>query len=450
MTYEQKCRRLLTEFRGSKNEVGLNKKTSNLFRQRSDSKKQRLNVRHFNRVIEVDADQLTITVEGMATFEDLVDTSLKHGLLPLVVPELKTITIGGAVSGMAIESSSFRYGLVHESVLEMEVLTGKGEIVTATPTNQNRDLFFGLPNSYGTLGYILKLKIKARPSKLFVKLTHLKFNDATKYFAKLKDISTSGKHKNKAVSFVDGAVFAKNEMYITIGTETQTAPYASDYTHMQQYYRSIQKRDQDYLTVGDYIWRWDTDWFWCSKNVFADKPLIRRLLGRKRLKSSTYKKIINFEVRHKVMYRLQKLTGTFRQNEEVIQDIEVPFDQAEAFLADFQSNIGISPIWVCPTKTPPGPWPYPLYPMKSDTLYLNFGFWDLVPARGDAGDAYYNKRIENLVENLGGMKSLYSSSYYSRARFSKLYGGAAYATLKKVYDPKGRFKDHYQKCVKRG
>ncbi len=450
MTYEQKCQQLLVEFRGSKKEVGLNKKTSNLFRQRSEGKKQRLNVRHFNQVIEVDTSKQTVTVEGMTTFEDLVDASLKHGLLPLVVPELKTITIGGAVSGMAIESSSFCYGLVHESVLEMEVLIGTGEIVTATPTNENKTLFFGLPNSYGTLGYILKLKIKARTTKPFICLTHLKFDDANKYFAKLKVICNSGTYKNKTVSFIDGVVFAKNEMYITVGVENKTAPYTSDYTHMQQYYRSIQKRGKDYLTIYDYIWRWDTDWFWCSKNVFADKPLVRRLLGRKRLKSDTYKKIINFEVQHHIMHRLQKLTRTYCYNEEVIQDIEVPFDQAETFLASFQSEISITPVWVCPSKTPPGVWPYPLYPMKADSLYINFGFWDLVPARGDPEDAYYNKRVESLVENLGGMKSLYSSSYYSRARFDRLYGGAAYATLKKAYDPKGRFKDHYQKCVKRG
>ena len=46
----------------------------------------------------------------MTTYEDLVDATLPHGLMPLVVPQLKTITLGGAVTGLGIESTSFRNG----------------------------------------------------------------------------------------------------------------------------------------------------------------------------------------------------------------------------------------------------------------------------------------------------------------------------------------------------
>lgn len=449
MTYEQKCRRLLAEFRSSEGEVGLNKKTSNLFRQRREGKKRRLDVRGFNRVITVDTKARTITAEGMTTFEDLADEALRHGLVPLVVPELKTITIGGAVSGMAVESSSFAYGLFHESVLEMEVLTGSGDIVTATPNNQYKDLFFGLPNSYGTLGYVLKLKIKARPVKPFVRLEHVKFDNAKEYFAKLGSIASSRRFKAEKVSFLDGTVFSKGEMYLTIGMETATAPYTSDYTYMKQYYRSIKARSEDYVSIYDYIWRWDTDWFWCSKNVFADRGLVRWVLGRNRLGSRTYSRLMNFEQRYGLVHRLQKLTRTASQTEDVIQDIEVPIDKAETFLKKFHGEVGISPVWVCPTKTPAAAWPYPLYPLKSDTLYVNFGFWDVVSARGNPADAYYNKRVEDIVESLGGMKSLYSSSYYSWPRFNKLYGGKSYQELKRKYDPSHRFKDLYDKCVKR-
>ena len=95
----------------------------------------------------------TADVAGMCTYEDLVDATLPYGLAPLVVPQLKTITLGGAVTGLGIESTSFRNGLPHESVLEIDILTGSGEIITATPDGEHADLFFGFPNSYGTLGY---------------------------------------------------------------------------------------------------------------------------------------------------------------------------------------------------------------------------------------------------------------------------------------------------------
>jgi len=99
----------------------------------------------------------------MTTFEDFTDATLSMGLRPPVVPELKTITVGGAVSGVGIEASSFRYGLVHEMVEEMEVLCGDGTIRICRRDNENADLFHAMPNSYGTLGYILRLRVKLLP-----------------------------------------------------------------------------------------------------------------------------------------------------------------------------------------------------------------------------------------------------------------------------------------------
>ena len=107
--------------------------------------------------LTIDQDQQTLTTEGMITYADLVDATLEYGFLPMVVPQLKSITIGGAIAGIGIESSSFRYGLPHESVLEMDVLLADGSVVTCTPDNEHSDLYYGLPNSYGTLGYTLKL-----------------------------------------------------------------------------------------------------------------------------------------------------------------------------------------------------------------------------------------------------------------------------------------------------
>jgi FAD/FMN-containing dehydrogenase len=449
-TYDHKIKRLLNQFRTlqTTGQIGLNKKTSNLFRSR-DQTKQKLDTSEFNTVISVDKKSNTITVEGMATFEDVVTASLHHGLIPLVVPELKTITVGGAVSGMAIESSSFKYGLMHESVLSMDVLTASGQVITCTPNGPHKDLFYGLPNSYGTLGYILKLTIRARPAKPYVRLQHLRFTDPAEYFATLDDVCTSGKYTGKSVDFVDGTVFTENEMYITLGFGTATAPYTSDYTYKHIFYQSIQQRDTDYLTIHDYLWRWDTDWFWCSKNVLADRGLLRWWLGPDQLGSRTYAKIVKFEQRYKLYERFQKITGQYRASEEVIQDIEVPIETAPKFLQEFQKNIPIRPIWVCPTRASAGKWLYPLYPMDPKKLYINFGFWDNVPAHGDPRDGYYNKFIERLVERLGGMKSLYSTSYYTRAKFEKLYNYPAFTALKQKYDPDGRFKGLYEKCVQR-
>ena len=129
--------------------IRLAKRTSNLFRARERSGVPGLDVSGLREVFAVDVEARTAEVGGMCTYEDLVDATLPHGLAPLVVPQLKTITLGGAVTGLGIESTSFRDGLPHESVLEMDILTGTGEVITCRPQGEHADLFHGFANSYG-------------------------------------------------------------------------------------------------------------------------------------------------------------------------------------------------------------------------------------------------------------------------------------------------------------
>ena len=125
--------------------VRLAKRTSNLFRPREAIATPGLDVSGLDGVVEVDPVARTADVQGMCTYEHLVDATLPHGLIPLVVPQLRTITLGGAVTGLGIESTSFRSGLPHESVLEMDVFTGAGDVVTATARQRARRPVRDLP-----------------------------------------------------------------------------------------------------------------------------------------------------------------------------------------------------------------------------------------------------------------------------------------------------------------
>jgi FAD/FMN-containing dehydrogenase len=87
--------------------------------------------------------------------------------------------------------------------------------------------------------------------------------------------------------------------------------------------------------------------------------------------------------------------------------------------------------------------------LDPDTAYVNFGFWDVVSGRKKLPPGHYNKRIERKVTELGGIKSLYSDSFYSADEFWKIYQKPVYDKLKTRYDPQRVFKDLYQKCVLR-
>jgi FAD/FMN-containing dehydrogenase len=136
------------------------------------------------------------------------------------------------------------------------------------------------------------------------------------------------------------------------------------------------------------------------------------------------------------------LTG---RQEAVIQDVEIPLEHAPAFARFFNREIRVKPVWVCPVAVYDRSASFPLYPMNPETLYVNFGFWDVVST--DHEEGYFNRKVEAKVRELQGNKSLYSNSFYSREEFWQLYNEPAYRALKARYDPTGKLKDLYEKCV---
>jgi FAD/FMN-containing dehydrogenase len=420
--------------------VRLAKKTSNLFRFDGADSAGTLDASALAGVISVDDVARTAEVQGMTTYEDLVEATLPHRLMPLVVPQLKTITLGGAVTGLGIESTSFRHGLPHESVLEMDILTPDGELVTATPDGEHADLFAGFPNSYGTLGYALRLKIELQRVSPFVRLEHRRVATAD-LAATIEEVCGPD-----GPDFVDGTVFEPGEQYLTLGTFSEDpGPGVSDYTGQQIFYRSIRERTTDVLTVHDYIWRWDTDWFWCSRALGAQHPVVRRVWPRRYRRSDVYRRLVALDRRHGFSRLAHRITRT-PQEEPVIQDVEIPVDRLAEFLDAFHRDIGIRPVWLCPLRLR-GERTWPLYPMQPGELYVNVGFWSSVPETPGRPDAH-NRRIEELVADLGGHKSLYSTVHYDEGEFWKHYNGPAYRALKQRYDPHGRQPDLYSKVTR--
>ncbi len=329
--------------------VRLAKKTSNLFRPRDAVATGGLDVSGLDGVISVDAAARTADVQGMCTYEDLVDATLPHGLIPYVVPQLRTITLGGAVTGLGIESTSFRNGLPHESVLEMDVFTGAGEIVTARPDNEHADLFATFPNSYGSLGYATRLRIALEPVKSHVALRHVRFHDTTSLQDAIATITETRTWHGEPVDGLDGVAFEPGEYYLTLARWTDAEGAGSDYTGQQIYWRSIQQREVDLLTTYDYLWRWDTDWFWCSGAFGAQNPWLRRVWPRRWRRSDVYQRLLGLDQRFGIANRLDRRAGR-PQRERVVQDIEVPVERLGEFLDWFDEHVGMRPVWLCPLR----------------------------------------------------------------------------------------------------
>ncbi|MHA2788087.1 FAD-binding oxidoreductase [Corynebacterium sp. S7] len=465
--HSQGVEKLLSSFQAvpKGQRVRLAKKTSNLFRGRSGNVAG-LDVSELNGVIEVDPVARTADVQGMCTYEDLVDATLPHKLAPFVVPQLKTITLGGAVTGMGVESTSFRNGLPHESVIEMDILTGTGEIVTCSRT-ENVDLFRSFPNSYGSLGYAVRLKIELEPVKDFIELNHVRFHDLQSFQDGLAKAVEEKQYEGQPLHGIDGVSFSPEESYLILAVASDEEGPVSDYTRDQIYYRSLHHPEgvkRDRLTIRDYIWRWDTDWFWCSRAFGAQEPTVRQLWPRELRRSSVYWKLIGVDRKFDVEHNLLNKPKGLPHRERVVQDIEVTVDNLAEWMDWFFGACDIQPVWLCPIRlrdgseeligtgevTKDATVPWPLYPLDTNSTWVNVGFWSAVPGdlvTPEATPGAFNRVIEKRVSELGGHKSLYSEAFYSREEFEKLYGGKLPQKLKQVYDPDQRFPGLYEKTV---
>lgn len=415
----------------------LRKRTaSNLFRytrRKGIPGAARIDLGVFNEILHLDADAMTLDVEGLATFESLADHCLPRGFAPQVTPELKHITLGGASVGIGIESSCHRHGFVHDMLLEAEVLLPDGRIVVATADNEHSDLFRALGNSYGTLGYILRAKIRLMRAKPRVRMTTTEFSDIHAFLD-----ATRAATEDPSIDFVETLMYAPARfLLMTSRWENATDEAPEDILRTQVFYKRVSRPGTLLLAAKDYLFRYDPEWFWNIPDSFTYR-LFRRFGPRSMRHSGFYKRWLQLQDR----LGLQMNDG----KELLIQDWEVPWDKAADLLSFAMREVDLDgKPWLSITiRTPSSP---TLYPLRPGELYFNLGCYCRV-RKSAAGEFHATRLLDEKCFQLGGLKMLYSSSFMSEEEFDRAYNGEAQRALKAKYDPQGRFPTLYEKCVR--
>ena len=162
---------------------------------------------------------------------------------------------------------------------------------------------------------------------------------------------------------MDGTAFSPDEIYLTVGAFSEVAPWRSDYTRERIYYQSIRGPREDFLTIRDYLWRWDTDWFWCSRPFGVQNPVIRRVWPRRYRRSDVYRKLVALRPQARPVRALMNARRGRPPREYVIQDVEIPVERGAEFLRFFTDRVGMSPVWLCPLRLR-GDQGWPLYPLQ--------------------------------------------------------------------------------------
>lgn len=395
------------------------------------SKLPRIDIRYLNEIIDINTEQKICIAEAGLTFSDMVRATLKHGLIPYNVPELKTITIGGAVAGCSMESMSYRFGGFHDNCLEYEVITGKGEVITCS-CSKNSDIFNMLHGSYGTLGIITKIKFNLLPAKLYVRMDYKVFEKFEDFWNFIKKICCT-----KECDFIDGIIHSRNRFVVCMATMVEQSPFLNSYNWIKIYYQSTLKSEIDFLTTYDYVFRYDTECHWMTKTIpFMENVLMRFLFGKAILGSDN---LIKWAERAEFIMKLKK-------RPEVVVDIFIPEDNFEKFYEWYEKDFDFFPLWIVPYQAPE------VYPWLDDNyakglknkLFIDCGIYG---KPNNKPEIDYSQLLENKTFELNGIKGLISRNHYDKETFWKIYNKERFKKAKIQLDPDNVFGDFYKKFM---
>jgi len=375
-------------------------------------------------ILHIDVDARRCVAEPGVSFRDLVRATLPLGLIPTVVPELEGITLGGAVAGCAVESMSFRYGGFFDSVDELELVSGTGEVLTLSDT-RDPALFHMIHGSYGTLGVVTRLSFRLVPARPFVKLTYQRFHDFSSFHAALRERCAVGDF-----DFVDGIVHAPDHLTLCLGELVDEAPYLSSYRWLHVFYKSTRTRARDYLTAEDYFFRYDTECHWLTRTVPGlEHPAVRFAVGKAVLGSTNLIRWSN---------RLGPLLRRIKRRPDVVVDLFVPDRRFADFYAWYEREPAFWPLWVIPYRLPRFyPWIADEHAARmQDTLLIDCAIYGM--PNGEPGRDW-SAVFEAQTFACDGVKTLISRNHYTRDRFFHIYSEPRYAAAKQRLDPGALF-----------
>ncbi|MFZ0565851.1 MAG: FAD-binding oxidoreductase [Chlamydiales bacterium] len=408
-----------------------------------------------NGILALDPQEKWVIVEPKVTMRTLCQCTLRYGMIPPVVPEFTSITVGGAIMGAALESSSHRFGQFNDVCLEYELILGNGELVKASP-DVCPDLFYGISSSYGTLGILTKIKMRLIRAKKYVHVSYHRFSH-------LKDaIEILASAHNS--DFVEGIVFNRSWSVVALGEMSNASSgslyrqnhYWSSWYYPHIYQKTAKESFEENMLLDEYLFRFDRGAFWIGRYLLSYPLMTQILLGRRpidRIQSMAqcfptpsilFRFLFGAAMSSKGLYKIwHKVPKSIKERLFFIHDFYAPSLKANEVLELFLSKTEIFPIWLCPIRGTLTP--QLLAPHYGKESFINIGMYG-IPHSSHSVVAL-SKELEHDIVHFGGRKMLYSYTYYDPDHLSKIYHLTHYDTLRKKYFADGAFPSLYDKIT---
>ncbi|KPJ19555.1 Delta(24)-sterol reductase [Papilio machaon] len=250
-------------------------------------------------ILEVDTKNLTVRCEPLVTMGQLSRTLEPLGLALAVVPELDQLTVGGLVMGTGVETSSHIHGLFQHICTEYELVLADGSVITCSKT-EHPELFYAVPWSYGTLGFLTSAVIKLVPAKKYVRLEYHPCTSLSELSKRLSQESL----KEQPHQFIEALLFSKEtgvlmtgDMVDEEGPDGKINPIGEWYSewfftqvrrHLKNYQDGKRSTVVEYIPLRHYYHRHTRSLFWelqvypiwlCPFKVFRQPGQLRVTSG---------------------------------------------------------------------------------------------------------------------------------------------------------------------------
>jgi cytokinin dehydrogenase len=117
-----------------------------------------------------------VVVDAGASWADVLDATLPHGLTPPVLSEYLGLSIGGTLVVGGVGATTSRHGVQGDNVLEIEIVTGNGQQLRCSATT-NADLFDAVRAGLGQVGVIVRATLALVPAPERVRRYQVSYPD---------------------------------------------------------------------------------------------------------------------------------------------------------------------------------------------------------------------------------------------------------------------------------